>query len=445
MSLRKKVVSSAAALAIMGSSLVAAPNASTQVATDGTGDYLVFPVYAADNNGNWKTNVKVVNTNTTAAVVAKVVIREAVNSVEKLDFVIYLSPGDVWEAEIYSDAANNVYIKSTDDSMIQGGQIASAQNPINLALYAPVAPENYNYGYVEVYGLGAVNPGLVPDYDGDQYVWGGANTPMDKDDLYRHYVNTLHNQGAGGAQGAGWTGVDANDLYGVEVIYAKNANGNLAMTLPAFAMEGVTGSLANGSAVFGANSTPNNSIIVGGTGDAALVTDVINNMIGALAKTDIYATYYEGVNGPAETKLIMTQPFKYVSGLDSLDCFNFQAVARDQQENANIQVTETSGGVVIPDSCKAESCWLDVTSKVGSFSAGYVDYSNISNYYDFYVNPVTDQVEADGDNAGETGLAQDATGITTVTPAIIPVLMTAKNVEGQNITNIVYPPFRSAD
>jgi hypothetical protein len=74
MSFKKAIVSSVAAAALATSAF--AGTGTTVVAADQTGDYLLFPAYYANSSG-WKTDLRVVNTNTTRSVVAKVVIRDA--------------------------------------------------------------------------------------------------------------------------------------------------------------------------------------------------------------------------------------------------------------------------------------------------------------------------------------------------------------------------------
>ena len=106
MNLKKVLLSSVAAVTLTSVAAMAAANVSTTIGQDGTGDYLVFPMYAADDNGNWSTNIKVVNTNTTHAVIGKVVFREWKGSVEKVDFPIFLSPGDVWEGTVAKSGTN---------------------------------------------------------------------------------------------------------------------------------------------------------------------------------------------------------------------------------------------------------------------------------------------------------------------------------------------------
>ncbi len=83
------------------------------VAANGVGDALVFPTYIV--GGTLKTTIRVINTSNKYSVVAKVVFREGHSCCETRDFFIYLSPNDVWTADII-DKNHKVAIVSNDDS-----------------------------------------------------------------------------------------------------------------------------------------------------------------------------------------------------------------------------------------------------------------------------------------------------------------------------------------
>ena len=431
MSLKKLVVSSVAALSILGSTAFAANNAAgAKLAADGTGDYLVFPVYFATTSG-WKTNLRVVNTNPTKAIVAKVIIREYKTCAEKLDFPIYLSPGDVWEASLKTDENGNVVLVCNDDSMIVKGKPANIQ-PVTKALFEAGELEDNHIGYVEIAGVGEINAAAIPDVDDDGNTWKGVGTPLDKDDLYRYYKSTLNGNGNPNND---WTGVDTDSLYGQEVLFAKNQYGNLAMTLTATALEGVTGSKANTNVIIGKETTKAN-IIIPDTGTT--VDNVVVSVAEALRKTHIYATYYDdGQGGVAETKLFFTQPMKHyfpatpspsvigysfdntldgkktVSMLDYYLVYN--TTPRDMEEHSPKKPeTEFSGGKFVPTvkSCNTEICIWDI-AKYTDYTNGYVDFDLSSNVW----------------SNNKKGIAG------------IPVLMTAKNVSGKNITNAIEPAY----
>jgi hypothetical protein len=414
MNLKKILLSSVAAVALTSVAALAADDGGVvRVAQDQTGDYLVFPAYYANTSG-WSTNLKVVNTNTTHAVVAKVVIREHMSSAEKLDFPIYLTPGDVWEANLVN-VGGTVYVQSTDDSMFNNGTPASDVNPVNQALFAAATNQDNTKGYVEVFGFASIDGGDVVNG------WTQGN-PLSKTALYTAFNTNLNGATAGVGD---WVEVDNNSLYGQEVISAANSNGNLAMTLMATAFENVTGTGANDAVVVATES----DIITNTTQASAAV--IIDEIEDALQKSDVYVTYYDASStAAAETALLLTQPMKKYRFADSgltlsaigyapagadlasptLHTLTYTPLARNQTENSLISTTYYSGGSATTYTCNYEICQISVNSFVGSFTKGYVDFS----------------------------LDQGAIN----SMPVIPAVMTAKSVGGTNVTNIIYPAYK---
>jgi len=115
--LKKRVVAAVAA------ALVAGTAGAVQVSRDGTGDFLVAPAYFI--GGGMTTDFKVINTSSTLSTVAKVVFRDPVSSAEVLDFLIYLSPNDVWQGSVKcltvdaNGGCTKSEVRSTDDSQEQ--------------------------------------------------------------------------------------------------------------------------------------------------------------------------------------------------------------------------------------------------------------------------------------------------------------------------------------
>ena len=107
--------------AAIGAMLIGGSATAIQKSHDGVGDLLISPGYLTSKG--YSTDIKVINTSLTKSVVAKVVFRDPTQSTETLDFLIYLSPSDVWKARVscVTYDANNVCTKSTvvsaDDSM----------------------------------------------------------------------------------------------------------------------------------------------------------------------------------------------------------------------------------------------------------------------------------------------------------------------------------------
>jgi len=123
-----------------------------KIAPNGKGDMLIYPVYAVANGG-WETKIWVTNTAVDRSVVAKVVFRSMKNTEELRDFLIYLSPTDVWNCVIRMGASGQPEIYSTDDSaLVSTSQWASTDNPLQVDLATPSCADDTNVmGYVEIF------------------------------------------------------------------------------------------------------------------------------------------------------------------------------------------------------------------------------------------------------------------------------------------------------
>lgn len=131
---------------------------------NGLGDLLIAPSYMI--GGGWKTDIKVINTSLTQSVVAKVVVHHQTNSSELLDFLIYLSPSDVFNGtfECLIAAANGecteARMYSEDDSVQQLNSAAFATSS-DPAVYPRSVANNgsslTNLGYITVIESKAYN------------------------------------------------------------------------------------------------------------------------------------------------------------------------------------------------------------------------------------------------------------------------------------------------
>jgi hypothetical protein len=193
----KKLMTSIAAAAMLSSASFAAD---ITMNSKGIGDYLVVPAYFA-NSAGWTSNIKVTNTDTQNCVVAKVVFREGVDSEEKLDFLLYLSPGDVWEGKLSYDGSA-VKVTSTDDSTVFNGVMTSSDNPLDKSFFNPA--DSDMSGYIEVFGVAEASAIEISENAG----W-TVGTPVDKVKIYSAYTTGNDTKG---------TAVDWNDVE--EDLYA---------------------------------------------------------------------------------------------------------------------------------------------------------------------------------------------------------------------------------
>lgn len=168
---KRYVAAAACALAMVGTA------SAVEVSRNGTGDFLIAPAYFI--GGGLQTDLKVINTSQTQSVVAKVVFRHPVSSAETLDFLIYLSPADVWTGTVSCAAADangnctRSVVTSADDSiqLENSASFASATTPATIVSdNATVATTGRaalpNQGYVEVimssaYDVAPGRPGVT--------------------------------------------------------------------------------------------------------------------------------------------------------------------------------------------------------------------------------------------------------------------------------------------
>jgi hypothetical protein len=149
-SLKKKLLPSLMA-ASLASGVAFSGNASAlEVAADGTGQVLLAPVYMVDVKGSPQgpTYIRVINTSPDHAVKARIGFRSQINSTEVLDFIIYLSPRDVWRGMIVN-VNGQAYVKSTDDSvrnLPNADSFASIKGtPANVKMFdVALAPDDNN-------------------------------------------------------------------------------------------------------------------------------------------------------------------------------------------------------------------------------------------------------------------------------------------------------------
>lgn len=129
------------------------------LSTDGTGSVLIYPYYTVNSNN--VTLLSVVNT-TGEGKAVKVRFLEAFNSREVLDFNLYMSPYDVWTAEI--DPVGAGAGVTTNDNSCTVPAIKGTTVPFVNYAYAgsnsdtgPSGLSRTKEGYVELIEMGTVN------------------------------------------------------------------------------------------------------------------------------------------------------------------------------------------------------------------------------------------------------------------------------------------------
>jgi hypothetical protein len=195
-SLKKKLLPSLMA-AGLASGVAFSGNASAiEVAADHTGQVLLGPFYMVKALGSEQgpVHIKVINRSKTHAVKARIAFRSQIYSTEVLDFILYLSPRDVWRGMVVN-VDGQAYVKSTDDSvrnLPNSNSFASIEGtPANVMMFDHklAADDNNEMGHFEIIGVYSVT-GNVQTPSGNVLIKQG----MSKYDLAKIFDTPLGNQ-----------------------------------------------------------------------------------------------------------------------------------------------------------------------------------------------------------------------------------------------------------
>lgn len=126
---------------------------SLNVSADGIGHILMVP-YFSTNNGN-ATLLSLVNTDTVRGKAVKVRFRSAANSDDIFDFQIYMSPGDVWTANVSQGADGKSVMNTADKSCTLPFSVNQSFITDRLPAAADTATKAAwtREGYVEIFNM----------------------------------------------------------------------------------------------------------------------------------------------------------------------------------------------------------------------------------------------------------------------------------------------------
>ena len=137
----------------------------------GIGHILMVPYFTAQN-GN-ATLLSVVNTDTVNGKAVKVRFRGAANSDDLLDFQVFLSPGDVWTANVAKGADGRSVLTTADNSCTQpaipAAGVAFGTGRLPATFTAEQKAAQTLEGYVEIFNMADVPPTYI---DGVQRKYG---------------------------------------------------------------------------------------------------------------------------------------------------------------------------------------------------------------------------------------------------------------------------------
>lgn len=158
--MNKKLLALSVAAAVGGVSGSAMAQTATALEFngDGVGHMLVQPYFTAQNGNS--TLINLVNTDTQEGKAVKVRFRSAGNSDDVLDFQVFLSPGDVWTANVSEGADGKALLTTADKSCtvpaIPAEGVSFITNNLPPSASDEVKAEWTREGYVEFLNMGDI-------------------------------------------------------------------------------------------------------------------------------------------------------------------------------------------------------------------------------------------------------------------------------------------------
>jgi hypothetical protein len=160
--------------------LAGATASGLQFGNTGTGHMLVVP-YFSTQGGN-STLLSIINTDTVHGKAVKVRFRGAANSDDIYDFQVFLSPGDVWTANVSANADGKSFLTTADASCTKPAKATLNSTPfvttrLNPAASAEDKANNTREGYIEIFNMADIvkpAPGASNLYTSIKHVNGVA-------------------------------------------------------------------------------------------------------------------------------------------------------------------------------------------------------------------------------------------------------------------------------
>ncbi|MEO8117736.1 MAG: cell surface protein [Rhodoferax sp.] len=183
---------------------------------DGVGHMLLVPYFSAQ--GANSTLINITNTDMNRGKAVKVRFRGAANSDDLFDFQVFLSPGDVWAANI-SKGADGIAVLTTNDvsctkpakATLSGGKFGTLR--LDSTLTADQKANGTREGYVEIFNMGDIPPlkaGIANVVDAPAGTTAGIDaTAATANPLY---TAIKHVAKVAPCSGTAWTAIDTTDL-----------------------------------------------------------------------------------------------------------------------------------------------------------------------------------------------------------------------------------------
>ena len=185
---------------------------------DGIGHLLFVPYYSAQDKN--ATLLNLINTDTVRGKAVKVRFRGAANSDDVYDFQVFLSPGDVWTANISKGADGRAQLTTTDASCTKPAKAILNATPfvtgrLDSTMTADQKANGTREGYIEIFNMGDIPQGIagaavVADVDSVQTTAGYSATAGAT--INPLFTAIKHVSKVAPCSGTAWDYLDANNL-----------------------------------------------------------------------------------------------------------------------------------------------------------------------------------------------------------------------------------------
>ncbi len=250
--MKKSILASSIAAAVFGLGATGA-HAAITVNTSGTGDILLVPYFSAQSEN--ATLLNITNTDTINGKAVKVRFRGAANSDDVFDFQVFLSPKDVWTANVSKGADGIARLTTSDASCTKPAASVLNATPfvtsrLNSTLTGDALANGTREGYIEIIGMADVPPTnqatfkTVANTTANQTFTGLRGTPATDAGVVAGTKLTTdnplffaikHSSSVAPCAGTAWTDLDKTTAFGL----TNTASG----TGPALGLTPITGGL----------------------------------------------------------------------------------------------------------------------------------------------------------------------------------------------------------
>ena len=212
---------------------------------DGFGHFLLVPYFTTQDKN--ATLINIVNTDTLRGKAVKVRFRGAANSDDLFDFQVFLSPGDVWSANISKNASGLSQLTTSDNSCTKPDKATLNSTPflttrLDSTMSIDQKTNGTREGYVEIFNMGDIPKGLgggasLADIDYVQTTAGVDVAPLAT--INPLFTAIKHVSKVAPCTGAAWTFLDTTNLQWSAAAPAANTPRSAGLLPP------TTGLIAN--------------------------------------------------------------------------------------------------------------------------------------------------------------------------------------------------------